>query len=266
MTDPYAPPPGGHPPPYGPPQGYGPPGYAPYPPPRPRRPLDKQVVALAVAIATIVTAGFGTVVVRGIGGGIEQVRAEERAAREQAAAADKAFDDAMAGPADTATASPAPDGSRRYESPPVEDGQHGFHLRLPRGWEGRHVGVRQDQRHFSDSVLTRPGGGAVMVVDRVRFGVRLDSPRFEEALRADIQGGDEVVSGITRLTPATIGDGEPAQHLFAQVTYDDGERKQVRVVAIEHGGETFEVVQLWDIGDGATEAQLERILASWRWG
>jgi hypothetical protein len=25
-------------------------------------------------------------------------------------------------------------------------------------------------------------------------------------------------------------------------------------------------VQLWDIGDGATEAQLERILASWRWG
>lgn len=271
MTDPWgAPPPHQQQPyqqqPYQQPYGPPPPQYPYVPPPRyappARRRLDKPVVALTVAITLLLTANVVTVMVKNVTAGIDRLEDERR----QLAAADQAFDDALNGPADTATVSPAPDGSRRYDSPAVEGDQHAFHLTLPKGWEGRHVGVREDSTSFSDSILLAPGTGVAMTIDRIDLGLRTGSPEFERALRRGVSSGADAVTVTSRLRQTTVGDGETAYELTGRAAHR-GDAQRVRITVFDHGGETFRIDQIGPEADWPKRVPaIDRILRSWRWG
>lgn len=238
-----------------------PPRYQPYAPPRPGVPLREVVVAATLATLIVLIVGIGAGVVA-----FRKNAAVERAQQQREQAAAEAFDRALEREPDTATVSPGPGGTKRFESPAPGDDAHGFHLTLPRGWEGRRVGARESATSYSDSVLTRPGDGYAIVIDRVEFGVRTGSAEFARALRASITAGPPPVSLDGPMRETTVGDGEPAFALEGTFV-DEGDELRMRTVVFDHAGETF-YVGLFAASQSWPKAipQMERILASWRWG
>src|SRR5688500_17639406 len=112
---------------------------------------------------------------------------------------------AMSGPADTATVSPAPDGSRVFAAAAPAYGGDGFRLTLPRGWEGRHVGARSDSRRYLDSVLTSDAGVTV-VVERVEYAQRPGGDAFLAELRSALGGRGLEIAADAEYDTVEVGD------------------------------------------------------------
>lgn len=240
------------------------PWVVPYAPPRPPHPQRTRLVVLAVAVGMLLVAGLGAVVTRVVRG---EIRAEQALEREEERANDEAIDKRMAEPADTDSASPAPDGSRAFSVPAPESGRHSYRLRLPRGWDGRRLGRRQSPYSYADAILTAPELGAAVTIDRIEIGVRTGSPEMERAFReAMSEGPDRVEFGGSTFV-MTFGRQERAYGLDG-TTDDDGEPGRLRIVVFDHGNEdTFRVDVFAPAARWGTVApQVDRILASWRWG
>lgn len=239
------------------------PWVVPYAPPRPPHPRRRQLVVLSVAIALLLLAGFGTVVTHVVR---DEIRAEQALERD-GKAADAAFDRRLEEPADTETVSPRPDGSRTFAVPAPDSGRHAYRLRLPRGWEGRRMGIRESPYSYSDAVLTAPDLGAAITIDRVEIGVRTGSPEMGQALRAAMGKGADAVEFSGPMVETTIGRGEPAYALDGTME-NDGDPRRLRIVVFDHGSEdTFRVDVLGSAAAwGSIAPEVDRILRSWRWG
>ena len=237
-------------------------GGDPWAPPVPHaaKPRDRDVVVVACALTLVLAAGVVSLVSRAIAGEAARDRAREAAAD---AAADKKFDEALQATPDTATVSPAPDGSKRYDSPARERDQHAFHVMLPRGWEGKRLDHQETRVVYSDSLLTGPRG--VIIVNRLDVDVRVDSRGFGESVEEALADG-EGVTVTESWAGTTIGDDEPAFRVEGTLT-DEGDEYTVRVILFEHGGETFRVDLTSASGEWmAALPGFDRVLDSWRWG
>lgn len=239
-----------------------PPRWGPYAPPRP--PAHRPTVLVTVAFALVLFAGLVSLLGKGVAAQARAERARDLAAQRQEEAADAAADRALDRPADTATVAPGRGGTRRFESAPAEPDAHRYRLALPAGWEGRYVGVRENDYSFFDSILTRPGSATAVVIDRIAPGMDIRSREFSDLLYRRLTTGDPAVEITSAYTARTIGDGEPA-YMYEGVLPDGGRR--LRVVVFEHAGETFRVDFFADTREWRPlAAELDRILASWRWG
>jgi hypothetical protein len=232
--------------------------YEPLPPPAPKS-YTKVIVIGAVA--------FGLVVLVAIVGGALSLRDSIRRdalEKRQAVLADKALDDALERPADTAKVSPSPDGTKRWLSD--GDGRmHTYGITLPRGWEARRVAARENEDSFSDSVLTRTGSSTAVVIDRFDFDAALEDEEFERALRAGLT--DETTHVTSAYTETTVGVlRETAYYLDAENRDADGVLR-LRVVVFQHGGQKYRFdfaakPATW----GRMLKEFTAILASLRWG
>lgn len=241
---------------------WAPPPWRPYAPPKP--PPDRRTVAATVAFAVVLFAGLVSLLGKGVMAQAREERARDLAARQQEQAADAAAERALERPADTATVAPGPGGTRRFESRAVEPSAHGYHLTLPPGWEGRYVGVRENEYSFSDAILTKPGFATAVVIDRIAPGMDVASRDFADLLYERLTTGEPRVEITTAYTRRTVGDGEPAYAYEGALR--DGDRR-LRVVVFEHAGEAFRVDFVAESRDWRRlAAEVDRILASWRWG
>jgi len=241
----------------------GTPWAPPYAAPRPPHPQRRQLVVLSVAIAAVLVTGLGTVVTHVVR---DEIRAEQ-ALDDEEKAADAAFDKRLAEPADTETVSPRPDGSRTFAVPAPDGSRHAYRLRLPRGWEGRRLGIRESPHSYADAVLNAPELGAAVTIDRIEYGLRTGSPEMEQAFRQAMRDGPDRVEFSGSTFVMTIGHQERAYGLDGTMD-DDGEQARLRIVVFDHGNvDTFRVdvfgsSALW----GTIAPDVDRILASWRWG
>jgi hypothetical protein len=220
-------------------------------------------VILSVAIGLLLVAGLGTVgthVVR------DQMRADQALAREREAAGE-ALEQRLHEPADTATVSPGPDGSRTFAVPAPDGSRHAYRLRLPRGWEGRRLGRRESPYSYNDAVLNAPDLGAAITIDRIELGVRTGSPEMEEAFREAMGKGPDHVTFGGETFVMTVGEQERAYGLDGTLD-DEGEPARLRIIVFDHGNvDTFRVDVFGSVARwGPIAAQVDGILASWRWG
>jgi hypothetical protein len=236
---------------------------APSAPPRAPHPRRTRIVVLAVAIGALLATGVGTVVTHAVR---DQIRADQALDRE-AKAADEAFDRRLREPADTATVSPGPGGSKAFAVPAPNGSRHAYELRLPPGWEGRRLGFRESPYNYADAVLNAPALGAAITIDRIEIGVRTGSPEMEAAFREAMGGAPDHVTFAGSTFVMAVGQGERAYGLDGTLD-DEGEPGRLRIVVFDHGNvDTFRVDVFAPAARWGTVApQVDRILASWRWG
>jgi hypothetical protein len=168
---------------------------------------------------------------------------------------------AMSGPADTATVSPGPDGSRAFAAPAPAYGGDGFRLTLPRGWEGRHIGARSDSRRYLDSVLTSDDPGVTVLVERVEYAQRPGGDAFLAELRSELGKRGLAIAADADYATVKVGDVPQAYRVDGSMP-----EEEAFVVVFQQGLETFQLLVAHLPGqDAEVRRALAPVLASWRW-
>lgn len=223
-----------------------------------RRKRSVAVGVLTALVVTLLTVDVATLAVRTLMDGVEEQRRQE-------AVADAAVDDAIARPADSESIKAAPDGTKRWVSEGPFPASRTYRIALPRGWAASRVAARANEDIWNDSVLTRPGSGTIVLVDRVDLGGPLESPEVESALRRALT--EDRIKVVSPYTPTKVGDGIDAFYFDVEGTSEDGNLVNMRVIVFQYGGEQFRL----DFATMRDEwparlKEFQRILASWRWG
>lgn len=237
-----------------------------YYPPVPPPPSRHQRWPLVVGIAVVVVCSLFALAVAG---GVVTHRRQRVARAARIARSRDVVAERLRKPPDTATLPHAADGSVRYVSNPAEPDQHTWHATVPEAWSAFHVGARTSDTVVIDTVLRRStadGHVAVVLVERAKPTTNdvVASEEFQTYLRAVCRGfGLRITSPYT---PADVGDDD-GRYFDGTATDDDGTPLRSRVVAVQHGGETFLLFfRASERGWPTVAPEFMRVLRSWGYG
>ncbi|HEU0129867.1 MAG TPA: hypothetical protein VFQ85_02610 [Mycobacteriales bacterium] len=236
--------------------------YDPLPPPQP--PKQRGIVVAGVVVAVVL--GLVTLV-----GAVAVVHARRTPSRLDAVRkrASDAVTERLRRPADTDTLPRGRDGSVRYVSQPTESDEHAWHATLPRAWSAYHVAARSAETVVLDSLLRRvtPDGRiATVTVERTTSDRHaIDSEEFQTYLRRTLTVPSYAMRISSPYSPIRVGDERG--WYFDGTRTQEGTQVRMRVVAIQHGGETFlAFLRVSPEGWRTVLPEFERILASWGYG
>lgn len=235
----------------------------PLPPPGPRGQRGIVVAGVVIAVVFGVLAlGGAALVLTGHRGAKEEHQVFERSER--------VVTERLRSPADTESLPRARDGSVRYVSQPRESDEHAWHATLPRAWSAYHLAAKTADTVVLDSLLQRvtpDGRKAIVTVERTTSDNHdVDTPEFQAYLRATLTVKSYAMRITSPYSPIRVGDGR-GWYFDGTRTTDDGLPWRMRVVAIQHGGETFlAFLRVSPEGWSLALPEFERILASWGYG